>query len=227
MKGFRIREIRKFILLLFLLLTMHQLAVAQSVETIEIIETSDAKVEQLAVKSNLLVDGAMVPNIGLEIVFVNQWSVNMNWYFAWWKNNSKHRYWQVYAGEVELRKWLGKRAKRFSLEGHHLGAYFMGGTYDFEWGYKGYRSNFSYNVGLAYGYGVKIAKSLYLDFGLGVGFIGGTYKKYIPEGNHYCVVKEKRRRYFGPSKAEISLVWAFGDLFLNKQKGGIYEIDVY
>ena len=75
MKGFRIREIRKFILLLFLLLTMHQLAVAQSVETIEIIETSDAKVEQLAVQSNLLVDGAMVPNIGLEIVFVNQWSV--------------------------------------------------------------------------------------------------------------------------------------------------------
>ncbi len=223
MESFKSKR-TKYIFLIVVFSMFCQLSKAQ---IREIIEYDSFKIEQLALKSNLLVDGAMVPNIGVEFVFTNQWSANLNWYFAWWKNESKHRYWQVYAGEIEVRKWLGKRAKLYTLEGHHLGAYFMGGAYDFEWGKKGYKSDFSYNVGIAYGYGVKIAKQLYLDFGLGIGFIGGKYKKYEPQGDRFCLISKNRRRYFGPSKAEVSLVWAFGDLFLNRNKGGIYEIITY
>lgn len=186
--------------------------------------THPFQVEQIALKTNLLVDGAMVPNLGVEVVFQQQWSVALNYYMAWWHNNKKHRYWEAYAGSIEIKKGLGKRAINDALEGHHLGAYFMAGSYDFERGYKGLRSDFMYNVGLSYNYGVKIAKSLYLDFGIGLGYLGGKYKKYKPQDDYYCVYSRKRSHFFGPTKAEISLVWSIGDLFLKSKDEVVYEI---
>lgn len=190
----------------------------------EVIEVKESLVQQVAVKTNLAVDGAMVPNIGVQVVFPEQWSVEGNYYMAWWHNDKKHRYWQTYAGSVEVKKWLGRKALEAPLQGHHVGAYFMAGTYDFEHGYKGLRSDFTFNVGLSYGYGVKVANNLFLDFGIGVGYINGRIKKYRPQGDGYCIYNRKRLSFFGPTKAEISLVWAIGDLFLKPCKGKAYEI---
>ncbi|MEG1615811.1 MAG: DUF3575 domain-containing protein [Bacteroidales bacterium] len=177
------------------------------------IDKSESSIIQVAVKTNLAVDAAMIPNIGVELALRQQWSVNANWYFAWWQNNSRHRFWHFYGGEIETRKWLGKKAHSHILQGHHLGLYFLGGTYDFEWGHKGYMSDFSYSVGLSYGYAFNIARNLSLDFVLGVGYLGGNYRQYKPEAGKYCVLKDKNLNYFGPTKAEISLVWNIGDLF--------------
>lgn len=191
---------------------------------IEQINSKPALLQQVALKTNLLVDGAMVPNIGLQLAFLNQWSADFNYYGAWWHNDSRHRYWQTYAGSVEVKKWLGKRAKTYFLEGHHLGLYFMAGSYDFEWGNKGMRSDFTFNVGLSYGYGVKIARSLYLDFAIGVGYLNGKQDKYRPQNDDYCVYNKKHLRFFGPTKAEVSLVWSIGDLLLKSRKEASYEI---
>ena len=51
------------------------------------------------------------------------------------------------------------------------------------------------------------AKAIALDFGLAVGYLGGEYKKYEPIDDHYVWTGNKQRNYFGPIKAEVTLVW--------------------
>ena len=174
----------------------------------------------MAVKTNLLYDLAFVPNIGLEVSLGKKWSMVGNWMYAWWKCDHRNNYWRTYGGELEFRKWFGPKASAKPLTGHHLGVYLQGVTYDFEHGKTGYLSDFSYGVGIAYGYSAPIARRLNLDFVIGVGYFGGEYKEYLPIDGHYVWQATKDRQWFGPTKAEVSLVWLIGRGNVNAKKGG-------
>ena len=168
----------------------------------------------LAAKTNLLYDAVLTPNIALEWAFADHWSVSANWMYAWWSNRAKHRFWRIYGGDLEMRYWMGGEGVK-PLTGHHFGVY--GGilTYDFEFGGKGYLGDkWSYHFGLSYGYSMPIARRLNLDFELGIGYLGGKYHEYEPFGNEYHWLETKQRHWFGPTRAEVSLVW----LLFNRNK---------
>ena len=59
-----------------------------------------------------------------------------------------------------------------------------------------------------------------VDFTLGIGYLGGLYKEYIPLDGHYVWQTTKKRRWFGPTKAGISLVWLIGRGNYSRKKGG-------
>ena len=174
----------------------------------------------LAAKTNLLYDAALVPNVGLELSLGKGWSVGGNWMYAHWSNDARHRYWQIYGGELEVRRYFGGRAVEKPLQGHHVGLYAQAVTYDFETGGKGYLSDFAYGVGLEYGYSLPVAKRLNIDFGIGFGYSGGNYKSYYPDAGCYVYIETKRRRWVGPTRAEVSLVWLLGRGNVNSKKGG-------
>ena len=174
-----------------------------------------------ALKTNGLYDLALIPNIGVEVYAGRQWSVAANWMYAWWSNRGKDNFWRIYGGDVEVRRWFGKKAAEKPLQGHHLGVYGQLLTYDFETGGRGYMADkWNYAFGVSYGYSLPIAKRLNLDFTLGIGYWGGRYKEYLPVEGHYVWQSTKNRRWFGPTKAEVSLVWLLGHGNENKQKGG-------
>ena len=183
-------------------------------------EETEKKPFYMAAKTNLLYDAALVPNVGLEFYLGKGWSIGGNWMYAWWSKDSKHRYWRIYGGELDIRKYFGRKAAEKPLQGHHLGVYAQGLTYDFETGGKGYLSDFSYGFGLEYGYSLPVAKRLNLDFGIGIGYGGGKYKVYEPEDDCYVYKETKRRHWFGPTRAEISLIWLLGRGNENSKKGG-------
>ena len=183
-------------------------------------EETEKKPFFMAVKTNRLYDVALVPNVGLEFYLGQGWSISGNWMYAWWKNDTRHRYWRIYGGELDIRKYFGRKAAEKPLQGHHLGVYAQGLTFDFETGGKGYLSNFSYGFGLEYGYSLPVAKRLNIDFGIGIGYDGGKYKVYNPEDGHYVYKETKQRHWFGPAKAEISLIWLLGQGNQNDKKGG-------
>lgn len=183
-------------------------------------EETEKKPFFMAVKTNLLYDVALVPNVGLEFYLGQGWSISGNWMYAWWKNDTRHRYWRIYGGELDIRKYFGRKAAEKPLQGHHLGVYAQGLTFDFETGGKGYLSDFSYGFGLEYGYSLPVAKRLNIDFGIGIGYDGGKYKVYEPEDGHYVYKETKQRHWFGPAKAEISLIWLLGRGNENDKKGG-------
>ena len=195
------------------------IAVPQKITQTE--EATARRPYYLSIKTNMLYDLLLVPNIGVEVYLGKSWSAGGNWMYAWWKTDRKHRYWRTYGGDLYLRRWLGSKAKAKPLPGHHLGLYGGIVTYDFELGGRGYLGDkWSYHAGIEYGYAHPIARRLNLEFNIGIGYLGGEYKEYLPIDNHYVWQATKRRHWFGPTKAEISLVWLIGRGNINQGKGG-------
>ncbi len=183
----------------------------------------------MALKTNMAYDVLAVPNIGVEFYLGKNWSLAGNWMYGWWSSDTKHRYWRIYGGEIAVRKWLGKQAAEKPLTGHHLGLYGQIFTYDFEWKGTGYMGGKpggtlwespNWAVGLEYGYSLPIGRRLNLDFAVGIGYWGGEYFTYEPLDGHYVWKSTKDRHWFGPTKAEISLVWLLGRGNTNDRKGG-------
>ena len=182
-----------------------------------------------ALKTNLLYDAALVPNVGAEFHLGRNWSAGANWMYAWWKNDASNWYWRIYGGDIYLRKWFGKKAQEKPLTGHHIGIYAQTLTYDFCTGGRGYvggepggniwdRASFA--GGIEYGYSHPISRKLNLDFTIGVGYLGGKYHEYLPIDDCYVWQVTKNRKWFGPTKAEVALVWLMGKNHEDKKKGG-------
>ena len=163
-----------------------------------------------AVKTNTLYDLALVPNIGIELILGNRWSISANWMYSWWHNDTWHWYWRTYGGDIALRHWIGGSDRH--LTGHHIGLYGQITTYDFELGKRGYLGDrWSYAGGMEYGWATSVGKRLNIDFTIGLGYLTGEYKEYLPIDGCYVWQATNMRRWIGPTKAEISLVWLWGD----------------
>lgn len=182
----------------------------------------------MVLKTNMLYDALLIPNIGAELHIGRGWSVGCNWMYSWWKNDTRHNYWRIYGGELGIRKYIGHRATKNPLTGHHLGIYSQILTYDFETGGRGYMAGTpggtlldkaNYTVGLEYGYSLPVNRKLNIDFTLGAGYMTGQYHEYLPLDGCNVWQSTKQRRWFGPTKAEISLVWFVGHNSYN-EKGG-------
>jgi hypothetical protein len=187
-------------------------------DTIAATQPTEHKPWYIGIKTNLLYDLAATPNIGLDVYLGKQWSIDANWMYAWWKTDIHHRYWRVYGGDLAVRKWFGKKALQKPLTGHHIGVYGQILTYDFEWSGRGYLGDrWTYGGGLEYGYSAPIARRLNLDFTIGIGYLSGEYKEYLPIDNHYVWQVTKMRQWFGPTKLEVSLVWLIGKGNINKR----------
>lgn len=182
------------------------------------------------IRTNMLYDALLVPNIGAEFYLGKGISIMGNWMYGWWKRDPGNWYWRTYGGDLTLRKWIGRAAKEKPLTGHHVGVYGQIFTYDFETGGRGYLGGkpggtlwekMNYGVGAEYGYSLPIRRRLNIDFSIGIGYWGGIYHEYDPEDGCYVWQSTRKRRWFGPTKAEISLVWLIGKgNFNNGKKGG-------
>lgn len=171
-------------------------------------------------KTNLLYDAFVVPNISAEMHLGRNWSAGLGYWYTWWKTNPCHRYWRSYGGEIDIRKYFGSQALKSHLTGHHLGAVSQMGMYDVEFGKRGNMSDFSYTIGAEYGYTFPISPRVSLDLGMALGYFGGTYKVYDPIDTHYVWQETRNRRYFGPVKADISLAFQIGKNY-RTEKGGM------
>lgn len=178
-----------------------------------------AKPYYWALKTNALYDLLAIPSIGAEVYLGKNFSIAANWSYAWWKNDNVHWYHRVYGGDLAARYWLGKRAAEKPLTGHHVGIYGQMITYDFETGNRGILADrWSWAFGAEYGYSLPIGYRLNLDFTVGLGYHWGEYKEYLPIDECYVWQATKKRRYLGPTKIEVSLVWLLGRGNYNKDK---------
>ena len=84
---------------------------------------SESRPFYMALKTNMLYDALALPSAGVEFYVGRNWSVGANWTYGWWDNNNRHRYWRAYGGDVNVRRWFGRRAEEKPLTGHHIGLY--------------------------------------------------------------------------------------------------------
>lgn len=185
-----------------------------------LLASATGKAQNLALKTNLLYDAVLIPNIGVEVSLGKQWTASADWFYTWFSSDSRHRYWQGYGGYLTVRRYFANHSTLNTPHstfptGHHLGAYMLGMTYDVEWGGRGYQADhFGFGAGVEYGYAMPIGSRLLLDFSIGIGFQDGEYKEYEPVGDRYVWQATRQRHWFGPTKAEVTLKWLLG------KKGG-------
>ena len=177
----------------------------------------------LALKTNLLFDAALMPNVEIEVPIGKRWSVNGEYMFPWWLFDGDRYSLQVLMGGLEGRYWLGSRKSRMNREiltGHFLGLYAGGGKYDLQWKENGYQGEFFIAAGISYGWATRIARNLHLEFNIGIGLLRTDYRHYHARDNYQTLLWQENGKYtwFGPTKAKISLVW-----LLNRKvkKGGV------
>lgn len=180
----------------------------------------------MSVRTNMLYDAALIPNIGVEFHLDKGWTIGADWMYSWWRLERQHYYWRTYGGDLYVRKYFGKAAAEKPLTGHHLGIFGQILTYDFELGSRGQLADrWSWGASIEYGYALPVTRRLNIDFSLGVGYIGGEYKEYVPMDDHYVWQATRQRHWIGPTKIEVSLVWLIGRGNINWGKASQAERD--
>lgn len=199
--------------------TLPEVSYKQPESNVSVISHRAEKRTLFALKTNLLFDLAMAPNIEVEVPIGSRWSVSGEWMFPWWLFKGDKYCFQVLSGGLEGRYWLGKRENHRILAGHFLGLYAEGGKYDLQWDSNGYQGEFYIASGISYGYSAPISKHLNLEFSLGIGLLRTDYRHYHTQHNYQTLLWQENGKYtwFGPTKAKISLVWLLGR---KTKKGG-------
>ncbi len=174
-----------------------------------------AQAQKAAVKTNLLYDALLTPDLGLEVKLAPQWTLDVTGNVNFWKIN-QHR-WKQWSVQPEARFWFCQ-----AFSGHFLGAHLIGGQYNFgnlPLGFKFLGTDFGQlrdnrfqgwmgGAGVAYGYSWILDRHWNLEAELGIGWIYAHYDKYpcavcgtrLDSGDH---------NYFGPTKAAINIVYIF------------------
>ena len=164
----------------------------------------------LALKTNLLYDALSLTNFSIEVpIYKDKLSVLYYHQFPWWTwgqadNEFCIRFLSIGA---EARWWFKAKER---LQGHFLGAYAESGKYDFEFQRRiCYQGEF-YSAGLSYGYAMPVGKHVNLEFSLSAGYASMAYRGYSPSEDYEILWRDPNKvgrvHYFGPTKAQVSLV---------------------
>lgn len=166
----------------------------------------------LALKTNLLYDLALAPNIEVEIPFGRnkRWSVMAEYLNPWWRLDKLNYAYEIQEAGVELRRWLTPRCNgsRPWLSGSFLGVYMASAKYDLEYNGVGDQGEI-WSVGATWGYSWPVSRRLNLEFSLSAGYVNGERRHYNAEfeSSHLIYKYTKKINYFGPTKLKFSLVW--------------------
>ena len=174
-----------------------------------------ARGQNVAMKSNLLADAALSPNLGWEVKLAPRWSVDLSGQFNdWTVNERKWKHWFV---QPEARYWFCDAFAKHFVGVHAIGGQFNIGNIKNNISFLG--SDFSkltdhryqgwgVGAGVAYGYAVPLAHHWNLEFELGVGYVYLNFDRFECQ-NCGRKVGEKSHNYVGPTKAAINLVYVF------------------
>ena len=174
----------------------------------------------ISLRSNVLYDAALTPDIGVDIGISQHISLSGDFMYGWWSNTSSAHCWRLAGGNVEGRYYFSP-AQGSAYSRHHVGVYGSAVKYDFRFGAtrQGQMSdNLNYAAGISYGYTLPLARRISLDFSIGIGYMWGKYMKYRRIDNCDVWQSTNSRRWFGPTRAEIALVWHISGP--NAAKGG-------
>ena len=187
----------------------------------EIIISEEGRKTILALKSNLAYDALSLLNFSVEVpVYKDKFSLLYYHQFPWWTwGKTDNEYCTRFLSIGGEARWWFKADDR--LQGHFLGAYGESGKYDFEYQRSiCYQGEF-YSAGLSYGYAMPVGKKLHLEFSVSAGYASIAYRGYTPSEDYEILWADKnkvgRLHYFGPTKAQVSLVIP---IKVKTQKGG-------
>lgn len=173
--------------------------------------------QDVGLKTNIVADGLLSPNLGVEIGLAPKWTLELTGEFNGW-TLSHNRRWKHWLVMPEARYWL---CDRFS--GHFFGVEAHGGQYNIG-GFDGKWNLFGTDArklkdtryqgwfvggGVTYGYAWILGKHWNLEAEIGVGYSYTRYDRFRCAGCGKKIETDKPHHYVGPTKAAINLVYLF------------------
>ena len=203
--------------------THRELVIDQPTDTLESIQRHYKGFKPLlAVKTNLLYDLILAPNIEVEVPIGRngRWSLMAEYTNPWWRWKKLDYSYEIQEGGLELRRWLKPRChgSRPWLCGMFAGIYGAFARYDIENDTVGDQGDV-WSFGATWGYSWPIGRRWNLEFSVSAGYLTGERRHYNAEfdSTHLIYKYTKNLSYFGPTKLKLSLVWIIPD-FLKKAK---------
>lgn len=172
--------------------------------------------QDVAIKTNLIGDALLSPNIGVEFGVAPQWTVDIPVSFNGWSINN--RLWKHWYVQPEARYWLCDK-----FAGHFVGFHVHGGQYNvggFDGKIKFLNTDFRRladsrfqgwfaGAGISYGYAWILGRHWNLEAEIGFGWSYTHYDRFECMGCGRKVESGKAHNYVGPTKAALNLVYVF------------------
>jgi len=175
------------------------------------------RAQNVALKTNLLADGFLNPNLGIETGIAPKWTIDVSGQFNGW-TLSHGRRWKHWAVQPEARYWFCDR-----FAGHFLGLHAHGGQYNIggidgkinllgtdarkleDTRYQGWFAG----AGIAYGYAWILGQHWNIEAEIGIGYSYTRYDRFQCAGCGRKIETDRPHHYIGPTKAAINLVYLF------------------
>lgn len=166
---------------------------------------------RFGVKTNLALDLAAAPNLGLEFPIGKRMSLMAEAYSPWYTYDTDRYAYQLQMANLEARYWFGDRSLKPKLNGWYAGLYGGAVHGDIEWESKGRQVDLAWNMGLSAGYSWTLGKrdNWRLEAGLSAGYVQMEYRYYERHEIIGRLIQKDRGRFTwtGPTKIDCSLVW--------------------
>lgn len=180
-----------------------------------------ASAQDVAIKTNLLHDASLTPNLGLEFGLAPKWTLDISADVNMWpiKYHDKDRYWERWMVQPEIRYWFCNK-----FQGHFIALHAIGGQFNV--GNIGFLPNFLNNrfkqlkderwrgwgvgAGFGYGYAWTLGKHWNLEAEIAVGWIYSRYDRIQGKGaDKVYLQKDKVHNYVGPTKLALNIEYLF------------------
>lgn len=185
-----------------------------------------ARGQNVAIKTNLLLDATLTPTAGVEIGLAPHWTWDLSGSYNAWilSHDRKWKHWMAQPG---VRYWF---CDRFS--GHFLGVHLHGGQYNFGgfdgrvrlpgWDGEGHYVGTDLHAlkdsryqgwfgggGISYGYAWILGDHWNLEAEIGAGYAYTYYDRFSCSGCGKKIEEKIPHHYVGPTKAAVTLVYLF------------------
>lgn len=174
-----------------------------------------AGAQTVGLKTNLINDVALSPNIGVEVGLAPRWTLDLTGEMNLWRVDGrswKHAYFQP-----EARYWLCQR-----FAGHFVGVHALGGIYNFgnlrlpdflgselsllkTQRYQGWAAG----AGVVYGYAWPVHKNWNIEAVIGLGWLYTRFDSYPCAECGSKLDRNKAHNYVGPTKVAVSIEYLF------------------
>lgn len=175
-----------------------------------------ANAQDVALKTNLVGDALLNPNLAVEVGLAPKWSLDVSGQFNLWKVDGHS--WKHVVFQPEARYWFCQR-----FAGHFLGVHALGGTFnvgniDMPFSFLGtdFRKikdrryqGWGVGAGVAYGYAWPVHKHWNIEAEIGFGWVYTRFDSYPCAECGTKLDSNKVHNYVGPTKLAVNVVYIF------------------
>ncbi len=175
-----------------------------------------ASAQKVGIKTNLVSDATLSPNLGFEIGLAPKWTLNTSAQLNLWSiNEQRWRHWLI---QPEARYWFCHR-----FQGHFLGLHVLGGQYNvgnLKWAFNFLGEPFAnlkdrryegwgVGAGIGYGYAWALSRHWNIEAEIGIGWVYTRYDSYPCAVCGSKLSDNKPFNYFGPTKIAVNIEYLF------------------